>query len=147
VAATWTGVSVGTGSGLPPRRRTWWRGCIPNVASTTSRPDITCSGPMKSSGVSPRVEHECDGLTVVVHRIISPASEVSRTSKLNAETVRQAAGYLLGGYHLDPGRSQLKGQRDPVQPPDDLRHRLGIGRGELEVRSDSSGTFHEKLYG
>jgi hypothetical protein len=76
-AATWTGGSVGRAR-CSAMTTTWCRGCIPNLASTTSRPNITCSGPMRSSGVSPGYSMNAMVLRSSFTRLIYPLPSVNR---------------------------------------------------------------------
>ena len=51
---------------------------------------------------------------------------------------------LPGGQDLGPGGGQLDGQRQPVQPGADLRHRLGVLLGQLEAGPHRLGPLDEQ---
>ena len=46
----------------------------------------------------------------------------------------------------DPGRGQLDGQRQPVQPPADLSDRPGVSAGQLETRGRGLRPLHEQAH-
>jgi hypothetical protein len=51
---------------------------------------------------------------------------------------------LLGGQHLGPGRGQLDGQGQPVEPGRDLGHRRGVLGGQPEPRPHRPGPLDEQ---
>ena len=75
-----------------------------------------------------------------------PFGQVAGPAGQHAEPLVQPRGQRLRGQQPDPGRGQLDGQRQPVQPAADLRHRPGVFVGQLEARGNGVRPLHEQAH-
>ena len=86
---------------------------------------------------------------VVVEQVVGPLHRVAQrlvafqpapASRQQPEPVTETVAHLLRAHRHHPRRRQLDRQRDPVQPPADLRHRVRVvGLVQREARSDRPG--------
>ena len=73
-----------------------------------------------------------------------PLGQVADPAGKHAEPLTQPRGQRLRGQQPDPGCGQLDGQRQPVQPAADLRHRAGVAYGQLEARGNGVRPLNEQ---
>ena len=81
----------------------------------------------------------------VAHRLLA-RWQGSRASCQQRQPLLQLVQEGLGRKHLDEGRRQFNGQRQPIESMADLRHRRRICGGHREVRPDRLRPFDEEAH-
>ena len=85
----------------------------------------------------------------VAQRLLA-GREVAGTSSQGGEAAVQPVAQRLRRQQLDPRRGQLDGERQAVQPADDLGHHSGVVRGQGEARAQclrSRGEERDRIKG
>ena len=102
-----------------------------------------------------RAEATEEGALHLVEQLVAPVERGGErllarqggtpTRREHAKRIAQPLGDLRRREDADTGGRQLNRQRDPVDPPADLRYRVGVLLGEDEARGDRGGAISEQL--